>query len=137
MKLKALIGKNVKYYRYRENLTQEQLAEKTKSSVNYIGRLERGQHNPSVDKLEKVASALNIIEVSPIKSSKAPACKTKLTSCWYNADLCSFLPTLVANTKGAINIRKASSNCLRPSIMTLNPIANKNIAPIKTPNTQL
>ena len=60
MKLKALIGKNVKYYRYRENLTQEQLAEKTKSSVNYIGHLERGQHNPSVDKLEKVASALNI-----------------------------------------------------------------------------
>ncbi len=60
MKLKSLIGKNVKYYRYRENLTQEQLAEKTKSSVNYIGRLERGQHNPSVDKLEKVASALNI-----------------------------------------------------------------------------
>lgn len=60
MKLKALIGKNVKYYRYRENLTQEQLAEKTKSSVNYIGRLERGQHNQSVDKLEKVASALNI-----------------------------------------------------------------------------
>ena len=60
MKLKALIGKNVKYYRYRENLIQEQLAEKTKSSVNYIGRLERGQHNPSVDKLEKVASALNI-----------------------------------------------------------------------------
>lgn len=60
MKLKALIGKNVKYYRYRENLTQEQLAEKTKSSVNYIGRLERGQHNPSVDKLEKVVSALNI-----------------------------------------------------------------------------
>lgn len=60
MKLKALIGKNVKYYRYRENLTQEQLAEKTKSSVNYIGCLERGQHNPSVDKLEKVASALNI-----------------------------------------------------------------------------
>lgn len=60
MKLKALIGKNVKYYRYRENLTQEQLVEKTKSSVNYIGRLERGQHNPSVDKLEKVASALNI-----------------------------------------------------------------------------
>ena len=60
MKLKALIGKNVKYYRYRENLTQKQLAEKTKSSVNYIGRLERGQHNPSVDKLEKVASALNI-----------------------------------------------------------------------------
>lgn len=46
MKLKALIGKNVKYYRYRENLTQEQLAEKTKSSVNYIGRLERGQHKP-------------------------------------------------------------------------------------------
>ena len=60
MNLKILIGKNVKYYRYKEKLTQEKLAEKIKSSVNYIGRLERGQHNPSVEKLEKIATALNI-----------------------------------------------------------------------------
>lgn len=60
MNLKILIGKNVKYYRYKEKLTQEKLAEKIKSCVNYIGRLERGQHNPSVEKLEKIATALNI-----------------------------------------------------------------------------
>lgn len=54
------MGKFISELRKEKNLTQEQLAEKTKSSVNYIGRLERGQHNPSVDKLEKVASALNI-----------------------------------------------------------------------------
>lgn len=60
MNLKILIGKNIKYYRYKEKLTQEKLAEKIKSSVNYIGRLERGQHNPSVEKLEKIATALNI-----------------------------------------------------------------------------
>ena len=60
MNLNILIGNNVKYYRYKEKLTQEKLAEKIKSSVNYIGRLERGQHNPSVEKLEKIATALNI-----------------------------------------------------------------------------
>lgn len=42
MKLKTLLGKNVKYYRFRKKLTQEKLAEMMNVSSNYIGRLERG-----------------------------------------------------------------------------------------------
>ena len=60
MDLRILLGKNVKYYRFRACLTQEQLAEKINVSTNYIGRLERGQHNPSLAKLELIASILNI-----------------------------------------------------------------------------
>ena len=50
MNLKTILGKNVKYYRYRKKYTQEQLAEILDVSTNYIGRLERGQHSPSLEK---------------------------------------------------------------------------------------
>ena len=60
MKLKVVLGKNVKYHRYRKKLTQEHLAEKMEVSPNYIGRLERGQHNPSLEKIERIAKALDV-----------------------------------------------------------------------------
>ena len=60
MNLKTLLGKNVKYYRFRKKLTQEQLAEILDASSNYVGRLERGQHSPSLDKIEIIATALDI-----------------------------------------------------------------------------
>lgn len=60
MKLKTILGKNVKYHRYRKKLTQEKLAEILNVSPNYVGRLERGQHSPSLDKIERIAQSLNI-----------------------------------------------------------------------------
>lgn len=60
MKLKTILGKNVKYHRFIKKYTQEQLAELLGVSPNYVGRLERGQHSPSLDKIEKLAKALNI-----------------------------------------------------------------------------
>lgn len=60
MKLKTLLGKNVKYYRFRKKLTQERLAEIMNVSPNYIGRLERGQHSPSLEKIETIAKVLEI-----------------------------------------------------------------------------
>ena len=62
MKLKTILGKNVKYHRYRKYFTQEQLAEILDVSSNYIGRLERGQHSPSLDKIEKIAKCLGVKE---------------------------------------------------------------------------
>ena len=60
MKLKTILGKNVKYHRYRKKFTQEHLAEILNVSPNYVGRLERGQHSPSLDKIDKIATALDI-----------------------------------------------------------------------------
>lgn len=60
MKLKTILGKNIKYHRYRKKLTQEQLAELLETSSNYVGRLERGQHSPSLEKIDKIAKALDI-----------------------------------------------------------------------------
>lgn len=60
MRLKTILGKNVKYHRYRKKFTQEKLAELLNVSPNYVGRLERGQHSPSLDKIEKIAKTLEI-----------------------------------------------------------------------------
>ena len=59
MDLKIILGKNIKY-RHKNNLTQEKLAEILDVSPNYIGRIERGQHNPSLEKITKIAYALNV-----------------------------------------------------------------------------
>lgn len=55
------IGKNIKKYRLEKKLRQEDLAEKTDLSTNYIGMLERGEKIPS---LETLINILNILEIS-------------------------------------------------------------------------
>lgn len=70
MNLKMILGKNVKYYRYKKKLTQEVLAEILGVSTNYIGRLERGQHSPSLEKISNIAKALDILPFMLFKEKK-------------------------------------------------------------------
>lgn len=55
------IGKNIRKYRLAKRLLQEELAEKTGLSVNYIGMVERGEKTPS---LKTLVAILNALEVS-------------------------------------------------------------------------
>lgn len=55
------IGKNIRTYRHLRKLRQEDLAEKTGLSTNYIGMVERGEKIPS---LETFISIVNALEVS-------------------------------------------------------------------------
>ena len=55
------IGRNIKKYRIEKKLRQEDLAEKTDLSSNYIGMVERGEKIPS---LETFISILNALEIS-------------------------------------------------------------------------
>ncbi|WDV46657.1 helix-turn-helix transcriptional regulator [Clostridiaceae bacterium M8S5] len=57
--LKAL-GKNVKKYRLANQLTQENLANSTNLSIQYIGNIERGYSTPSIETIMKISLALNI-----------------------------------------------------------------------------
>ena len=54
------IGQKIKYYRKLAGLTQEQLAQKTGLSQNYISMLEQNKVGFSKPTLEKIAQALNI-----------------------------------------------------------------------------
>jgi transcriptional regulator with XRE-family HTH domain len=53
------IGKMVQTMRKAKNLSQAELAESSGMTREYIGLIERGSVNPSVEVLMKIASALN------------------------------------------------------------------------------
>lgn len=54
------IGKNLKRYRTDKGIKQDELAEKTHLSANYIGMIERGEKKPSLSSLIKIVNALGI-----------------------------------------------------------------------------
>lgn len=55
-----VIGERIKALRLRENMTQEELAEKVNLHPSYVGILERGERNPSLKSLVKIAAVFNI-----------------------------------------------------------------------------
>lgn len=54
------LARNIKRFRKKAGLTQEQLAEKTGLSTTYIGYLEIGRHRPSLKTLHKIATVLKV-----------------------------------------------------------------------------
>ena len=56
--LRVRFGRKLKYLRKKIDLTQEQLAEKTGLSVDFIGMIERGERAPSFETVEILAKVL-------------------------------------------------------------------------------
>lgn len=53
-------GKRVREERQKQNLSQEKLAELAQLHRTYIGMIERGEKNITLENIEKIAKALNI-----------------------------------------------------------------------------
>jgi len=60
MDVVQLLGENVRRYRKLKGLTQEQLALEAGMERSYVSDLERGQRNPSVRALGRLAEALGV-----------------------------------------------------------------------------
>lgn len=58
--LRDLLIFNIKYYRYKNNLSQEKLAELCSFSSRYMTDIERGKHCPTIDKIETIAKVLKL-----------------------------------------------------------------------------
>ncbi len=54
------IGKRIRNYRNNLGLSQEKLAELSGCHPTYIGQVERGEKNATLESVEKISSALNI-----------------------------------------------------------------------------
>ena len=61
--MRKLVGRNVERLRRAKGLTQEQLAERSGFSQQYISGLENGQRNPTVVTLYEIACALGAAPV--------------------------------------------------------------------------
>ena len=58
MDMRRIVGSNVRKLRLEKNFTQEQFAELSGLSQQYISGLERGHRNPTVVTLYEIATAL-------------------------------------------------------------------------------
>ena len=68
-KERAQLGAAIRKRRLSLGLSQEEFAEKIDCHRNFIGRLERGEQNPTVDTLVRLAAGLRCKVVDIIKDS--------------------------------------------------------------------
>jgi transcriptional regulator with XRE-family HTH domain len=57
---KTKLGERIKEYRKASGLSQEQLAEMIGIEQKHVSRLEVGKSYPTIDRLEKISTALNV-----------------------------------------------------------------------------
>ena len=55
-----IIQNNIKKFRIKQNLTQEQLSEMCSISCDYLSEIERGKKTPSLKRFLLIAEKLNI-----------------------------------------------------------------------------
>ncbi len=54
------LGQRIRNYRTAMGLSQERLAELSGCHPTYVGQLERGEKNATIESIEKISAALNI-----------------------------------------------------------------------------
>lgn len=60
MNIKKIVGTNLKFFRYKTGLSQEEFYTNLGLSVKYLSCVERGEVNVTINFLEKIAKKLNI-----------------------------------------------------------------------------
>jgi transcriptional regulator with XRE-family HTH domain len=58
--LLTIVGERIRYFRKNRGLTQEQLGEKVGLPQSYVGAIERGEKNLSLETLERIIKALQL-----------------------------------------------------------------------------
>jgi transcriptional regulator with XRE-family HTH domain len=76
--MRKLVGRNVKRIRQEKGLTQEQFADKSGFSQQYISSLEQGRRNPTIITIYELSQALGVshIELVVMSSSKRSVAKS-------------------------------------------------------------
>ena len=68
MDMRKLVGRNAARLRKEAGFTQEQLAERSGLSQQYLSKLESGRRNPTVVTLYELAMALGVSHVELVRS---------------------------------------------------------------------
>ena len=73
MDMRRLVGQNVKRIRQKKGLTQEQFAEISGLSQQYISGLEGGHRNPTVVTVYEIAVALGVSHLDLLRPTRRTA----------------------------------------------------------------
>ena len=60
MQWAVIVGANIRRLRTARNWTQEQLAGEADIAMRHLGRIERGESNPTIDILGRLAAKLDV-----------------------------------------------------------------------------
>jgi transcriptional regulator with XRE-family HTH domain len=71
MDMRRLVGRNVKRFREKKGLTQEQFADLSGFSQQYISSLEQGRRNPTIITIYELSAALDVSHVDLVRPAKA------------------------------------------------------------------
>lgn len=66
-KLVKIFGRKVRHYRKQKGISQEELAAASELHRTFIGAIERGERNVSLNTIEKIANALNVPAIELLK----------------------------------------------------------------------
>lgn len=66
-----VVGLNIRRIRKDAGLSQEQLAHKADMDMRYLGGIERGEYNPTVAMLGKIAEALEVHPATFLNDKRA------------------------------------------------------------------
>ena len=69
--VRRALGARVREERHRRGLSQEALAQAARLDRTYIGGVERGERNPSLESIAKIAAALRVPIVALFGDTKA------------------------------------------------------------------
>ncbi|MER8951082.1 helix-turn-helix transcriptional regulator [Mesorhizobium sp. M0809] len=70
MDMRRLVGRNVQRIRLKKRLTQEQLAQISGFSQQYISGLEKGRRNPTIITIYELALALGVSHTDLVRPDK-------------------------------------------------------------------
>jgi transcriptional regulator with XRE-family HTH domain len=70
MDMRKLVGENVRHYRTKKGLSQEEFADLCGFSQQYLSGLERGGRNPTVVTLYELAKALGVSHLDLLRERR-------------------------------------------------------------------
>jgi len=71
--LRAILGKQVRFYRQQRQLSQAALAERANISITFLSKIERGIKYPTSDTLSAIANGLGVEAYELFRHDHSPA----------------------------------------------------------------
>ena len=68
MRLAEIFGANVRRVRLERGMTIEELADAVELVYTYVGQIERGSRNPTLDVVERMAATLQVEPLALLKA---------------------------------------------------------------------